>query len=169
MPDVLPRRLNEAAASADQPVDHPRRGIARILCAFLGDADDGGADGLVLLVRLAQVPRERVAVEVVSASVVRHVELGGPNVCAADALEVVGRRVQGRGSRVAREHHAGYTTGAVTHAGVALAIAGFVALTLGGWLGGSVVFVHGMRVLASPTPAGSAQGLGAQSTKEGSE
>jgi hypothetical protein len=24
---------------------------------------------------------------------------------------------------------------------------GFVALTVGGWLGGSVVFVHGMRVL----------------------
>ena len=28
-----------------------------------------------------------------------------------------------------------------------LTIAGFVLLTVGGWLGGSVVFVHGMRVL----------------------
>ena len=28
-----------------------------------------------------------------------------------------------------------------------LTIAGFLLLTLGGWLGGSVVFVHGMRVL----------------------
>jgi hypothetical protein len=29
-----------------------------------------------------------------------------------------------------------------------LTIVGFVALTLGGWLGGTITFVHGMRVLS---------------------
>ena len=43
-----------------------------------------------------------------------------------------------------------------------LTLAGFVMLTVGGWLGGAIVFVHGMRVLnlveeparraASPVP-----------------
>jgi uncharacterized membrane protein len=57
---------------------------------------------------------------------------------------------------------AGYDTGHVTGAGLVLAALGFAALTLGGWLGGSIVFVHGVRVLnrreapasdaASPTP-----------------
>ena len=28
-----------------------------------------------------------------------------------------------------------------------LTLAGFVTLTAGGWIGGSIVFVHGMRVL----------------------
>jgi uncharacterized membrane protein len=31
---------------------------------------------------------------------------------------------------------------------LALALVGYTALTLGGWLGGSIVFVHGMRVLS---------------------
>jgi hypothetical protein len=32
-------------------------------------------------------------------------------------------------------------------AGLVLTLAGFAVLTLGGWLGGTIVFVHGMRVL----------------------
>jgi uncharacterized membrane protein len=52
------------------------------------------------------------------------------------------------------QDHSGYDRGEVTGAGLALTIAGFVALTTGGWLGGSVVFVHGMRVLHHDEPAG---------------
>jgi uncharacterized membrane protein len=40
----------------------------------------------------------------------------------------------------------GWRHGGVTTGGLALAVAGFVALTAGGWFGGSVVFVHRMRV-----------------------
>ena len=45
------------------------------------------------------------------------------------------------------QQHDGYRDGDVTAAGLILTLAGFGVLTLGGWLGGSVVFVHGMRVL----------------------
>jgi uncharacterized membrane protein len=34
--------------------------------------------------------------------------------------------------------------------GLVLLLAGFASLTLGGWLGGSIVFVHGIRVLDRP-------------------
>ena len=40
----------------------------------------------------------------------------------------------------------GYKHGTVTGSGLALAVAGLVALTAGGWFGGAIVFVHGMRV-----------------------
>lgn len=40
----------------------------------------------------------------------------------------------------------GYRHGSVTTGGVVLVVAGFVALTAGGWFGGAIVFVHGMRV-----------------------
>lgn len=40
----------------------------------------------------------------------------------------------------------GYRDGGVTTGGLALALAGFLALTAGGWFGGAIVFVHGMRV-----------------------
>jgi uncharacterized membrane protein len=40
----------------------------------------------------------------------------------------------------------GYDHGSVTTGGLVLSLAGFVALTAGGWFGGAVVFVHGMRV-----------------------
>lgn len=51
----------------------------------------------------------------------------------------------------------GYKHGRVTTGGLALTLAGFVTLTAGGWLGGSVVFVHGMRVLGRPAePDGAA-------------
>jgi uncharacterized membrane protein len=44
--------------------------------------------------------------------------------------------------------HAGYDDGAVTTGPFVVTLVGFVLLTTGGWLGGSVVFVHGMRVLS---------------------
>lgn len=40
----------------------------------------------------------------------------------------------------------GYRDGSVTTGGLVLALAGFFTLTTGGWFGGKVVFVHGMRV-----------------------
>jgi uncharacterized membrane protein len=43
--------------------------------------------------------------------------------------------------------HGGYVDGEVTGGSLTLTLVGFAFLTLGGWLGGSVVFVHGMRVL----------------------
>jgi uncharacterized membrane protein len=60
--------------------------------------------------------------------------------------------------------HHGYTHGTVSSGGFALTLVGFVLLMTGGWLGGAVVFVHGMRVLslvqerferaAAPVPKG---------------
>jgi uncharacterized membrane protein len=44
--------------------------------------------------------------------------------------------------------HKGYTHGNVTAGSFVLTVVGFGFLTLGGWLGGAVVFVHGMRVLS---------------------
>ena len=43
--------------------------------------------------------------------------------------------------------HGGYVDREVTGAALLLTLGGFAVLTLGGWLGGTVVFVHGMRVL----------------------
>jgi len=43
--------------------------------------------------------------------------------------------------------HGGYVDGDVTGGSLVLTLVGFGLLTLGGWLGGTVVFVHGMRVL----------------------
>ena len=43
--------------------------------------------------------------------------------------------------------HGGYVDGEVTGGSLVLTLVGFGFLTLGGWLGGTVVFVHGMRVL----------------------
>jgi uncharacterized membrane protein len=43
--------------------------------------------------------------------------------------------------------HDGYKVGAVDPGPFVLTLLGFGTLTLGGWLGGTVVFVHGMRVL----------------------
>jgi uncharacterized membrane protein len=40
----------------------------------------------------------------------------------------------------------GYEDGSVTTAGLVFALIGLVALTAGGWLGGALVFVHGLRV-----------------------
>ena len=59
--------------------------------------------------------------------------------------------------------HGGYSTGTVPTGAFVLTLIGFALLTLGGWLGGAVVFVHGTRVLnlveqragraAAPAPA----------------
>ena len=43
--------------------------------------------------------------------------------------------------------HGGYVDRDVTSGALILTLVGFGLLTLGGWLGGTVVFVHGMRVL----------------------
>ena len=43
--------------------------------------------------------------------------------------------------------HAGYAHGAVRTGPFIITLLGFVALTAGGWLGGAITYVHGMRVL----------------------
>jgi uncharacterized membrane protein len=58
--------------------------------------------------------------------------------------------------------HKGYTHGAVDAGPYVLTLIGFASMTVGGWLGGAIVYVHGMRVLnllqepaqraASPAP-----------------
>jgi uncharacterized membrane protein len=44
--------------------------------------------------------------------------------------------------------HGGYVDHAVTSGAFVLTIVGFALLTAGGWLGGAVTYVHGMRVLS---------------------
>jgi uncharacterized membrane protein len=43
--------------------------------------------------------------------------------------------------------HAGYEQGDVTTGGLVFSVLGLIALTTGGWLGGALVFVHGLRVI----------------------
>jgi uncharacterized membrane protein len=43
--------------------------------------------------------------------------------------------------------HGGYTHGDVGAGSFVLTLIGFGLLTIGGWLGGAIVYVHGMRVL----------------------
>jgi uncharacterized membrane protein len=43
--------------------------------------------------------------------------------------------------------HSGYAGSAIDTAPLVLTLVGFAFLTLGGWLGGSIVFVYGMRTL----------------------
>ena len=43
--------------------------------------------------------------------------------------------------------HGDYVDGTVGGGSLVLTLIGFVLLTLGGWLGGAIVFTHGMRVL----------------------
>src|SRR3954447_2628256 len=47
--------------------------------------------------------------------------------------------------------HAGYRHDEVTTGGLVFTLAGLVALTAGGWLGGALVFVHGIRVTDNDT------------------
>lgn len=44
--------------------------------------------------------------------------------------------------------HANYTSGSVGAGALILTLLGFGLLTLGGWLGGAIVYVDGMRVIA---------------------
>jgi uncharacterized membrane protein len=46
--------------------------------------------------------------------------------------------------------YSGYDEGNVTAAGLVLTLLGFGLLTVGGWLGGAIVFTHGMRVESLP-------------------
>jgi uncharacterized membrane protein len=46
--------------------------------------------------------------------------------------------------------HGPYLDGDVTAGPLLLTLAGFVVLTVGGWFGGTITFVHGMRVLSLP-------------------
>ena len=46
--------------------------------------------------------------------------------------------------------HGGYADRAVTTGSFVLTLVGFVCLTAGGWLGGAITYVHGMRVLSLP-------------------
>jgi uncharacterized membrane protein len=43
--------------------------------------------------------------------------------------------------------HGDYVDGTVGGGSLVLTLVGFVLLTVGGWLGGAIVFTHGMRVL----------------------
>jgi len=43
--------------------------------------------------------------------------------------------------------HAAYTRGNVSSGAYVLTVIGFLSMTLGGWLGGTIVFVYGMRVV----------------------
>jgi uncharacterized membrane protein len=53
--------------------------------------------------------------------------------------------------------HSSYTHGDVSSGAFVLTVIGFGILTLGGWLGGAIVFVHGKRVLSLKNePAGRA-------------
>jgi uncharacterized membrane protein len=58
--------------------------------------------------------------------------------------------------------HGGYQRGDVTAAGLVFSVIGLVALTAGGWLGGAIVFMHGVRVLPASTSstASAAEALG---------
>jgi uncharacterized membrane protein len=63
--------------------------------------------------------------------------------------------------------HDNYVAGNVDAAGLILTLVGFGLLTLGGWLGGAVVFVHGMRVLSLvEEPAGRAMAPAAHPEKQ---
>ena len=44
--------------------------------------------------------------------------------------------------------HGAYTHANVSAGAYALTLIGFACMTLGGWLGGAIVYVHGMRVLS---------------------
>jgi uncharacterized membrane protein len=53
--------------------------------------------------------------------------------------------------------HSDYVDGSIGGGSLILTLVGFGLLTLGGWLGGAIVFVHGMRVLSLvDEPAGRA-------------
>ena len=44
--------------------------------------------------------------------------------------------------------HDQYVAGSIQADGLILTLVGFGLMTLGGWLGGAIVYVHGMRVLS---------------------
>jgi uncharacterized membrane protein len=63
--------------------------------------------------------------------------------------------------------YAGYDDGEVGTGALVLVLCGFAALTAGGWLGGAIVFVHGMRVLGLPDePTADAVSPGGESKQQ---
>jgi uncharacterized membrane protein len=60
----------------------------------------------------------------------------------------------------------GYQHGHVTTGGLILTLCGAAVLTVGGWFGGSVVFMHGTRVLAGPEEGQPRQPTAPSSTAE---
>ena len=66
--------------------------------------------------------------------------------------------------------HGAYTHANVSGGAYALTVIGFLLMTLGGWLGGAIVFVHGMRVLSLVgEPAGRAAAPVPHAEKEAAE
>jgi uncharacterized membrane protein len=66
--------------------------------------------------------------------------------------------------------HGAYTHANVSGGAYALTVIGFLLMTLGGWLGGAIVFVHGMRVLnLVGEPAGRAAAPVPHAEKEAAE
>jgi uncharacterized membrane protein len=66
--------------------------------------------------------------------------------------------------------HDEFSSGNLHASGLILTLIGFALLTLGGWLGGAVVYVHGMRVLSLvEEPAGRAVAPVPHSEKEEAE
>jgi uncharacterized membrane protein len=66
--------------------------------------------------------------------------------------------------------HASYSHGNVSGGAYTLTVIGFVLLTLGGWLGGAIVFTYGMRVLRLvDEPAGRAVAPIPHAEKEAAE
>jgi len=66
--------------------------------------------------------------------------------------------------------HSGYNHGAVESGPFVLTLIGFAILTLGGWIGGSITYVHGMRVLnLVQEPAGRAMSPAPKPEKEMAE
>lgn len=61
--------------------------------------------------------------------------------------------------------YGGYQEGRVTTLGLVLTLSGTAMLGAGGWLGGSLVFVHGVRVLAAGGEQDDAAGVGDQVTE----
>jgi uncharacterized membrane protein len=68
--------------------------------------------------------------------------------------------------------HDGYADGDVTGGALALNLVGFAFLTAGGWIGGTIVYVHGMRVLdlvAEPSARAMAPGRPEKAAAAGEE
>jgi uncharacterized membrane protein len=66
--------------------------------------------------------------------------------------------------------HADYVDGSVGGGSLVLTLIGFGLLTAGGWIGGAIVFVHGMRVLSLvDEPAGKAVSPAPTPEKEDAE
>jgi uncharacterized membrane protein len=96
--------------------------------ALLVGLGAGAASALTGLAELSAIPRP--------SETFRTAAIHGGTMASATALFVLAAVFQ----------YDGFHNGSVTTAGLVLTTAAFLVLTLGGWLGGSLVFRHGMRV-----------------------